>query len=152
MINKIKVWHRSQWIEVAGETYHIRQKLKSRKYEWNTCTKVWAKKVSTSEEIQKEIDFLRQIAEVEEDDSIPVAIQVIDICPFSFYVFGKNVYGKNNIEIYIEEKKDTEKAIEVAKKIHTILNLEDKGDVCVHCGAECIFCAVDEFLEKGEGK
>ena len=146
MAAKIKVWHRSPWIEVAGDTYPLREKLKSQGYEWNPYTKVWAKEVKTKEEIQKEIEFLRQIAEVEEECSVRIAMQIIDICPYDFFVSGKNDYGKNNVDIYIEDESEKEKAIEIAKKIHTMLELEDKGDVCVHCGTKCIYCSVDEYL------
>ncbi len=141
----VKMWYRYPWVEVTGNTYPLRQELKARKYEWDADSKTWLKEVYTSEEIRAEVEFLRQIAEVEIHDSIRIAIEIIDICPFSFFVYGKNTYGKNNVEIHIENEKDVEKAIEIAKKIHSMLKLENKGEVSVHLDTKCVFCTSEEI-------
>ena len=144
MAEVVAVW-RSGWIAVTGNTYPLREELKGRKYKWDPYEKSWLKKIESKEDIQKETEFFNQEG-FEIHDNLRVAMRIFDICPFQFSVTGKNDYGKHNVEIYIEDESEKEKAIEIAKKIHTMLELEDKGDVCVHCGTKCIYCSVDEYL------
>jgi len=113
-------------VRVSGDTYELREKLKSHGYSWNPTTKAWYKSVLSLQEIESEIQFLKGIAEATISDEMRVAKKIAEVFGI---LSGYDIYENSEGKVYeivftVESDENVEKLKEIARKIKELLEID----------------------------